>query len=279
MQRTTAREHHTPMIQNPTKLTAKREAFCHEMLKDNHQTNAALRAGYSITSASTEGSRLMQMPMIQERIAQLRAELAARTAVHPEKIVRELATIAFADVGDVLRLAHDGESLVFDFENMPPEFTRTISSIKVDTYMHGRGDRGREVRSVDVKMIDKRGALVDLAKIFGMMREQVDHNITARHDDEGLDNVDDATLAEFIRRKAGVVVREQPVVTTGEIVASVNIVGEGGSNDSGTDGQQERDANQATTGAQHVSEGAKASEGVGESEATPPTPSSQSDRR
>ena len=200
--------------ENQTKLTPKRESFCHEYLKDSNATQAAIRAGYSSKSARTEGSRLLALDDISERIEQLRAELAARTSVSPEKIVRELASIAFADIGDVLRMAHDGSSLRFDFETMPPEFTKSVSSIKVETFTEGRGERGREVRSVDLKMIDKRGALVDLAKIFGMMREQVDHNITARHDGDDLADVNDETLMDFIASK-GVIVVEPTSITPG----------------------------------------------------------------
>ena len=232
------------------------ESFCRE-----------IRAGYSVKGARSEGSRLLKLPHIQERIAVLRAELAARSSVDPEKIVRELALIGFADIGDVLRMS--GDKLTFDFQNMPPEFTKSIASIKVDTYTEGRGNRGEEVRSVDIKMIDKRGALVDLAKVFGMMREQVDHSITRSHESDEFNDVDDATLMEFINSKGSTSAQAQRTIAVEATVVAVNRV-EPTVDLSSTDEQQGDDVSNGTDPERTArTEGATAVRVVGESEATP----------
>ena len=58
----------------------KRDAFCEQYVIDHNATQAAIRAGYSPRSAGTAGSRNLDDPKIQARIAQL--EEAAAAAAH-----------------------------------------------------------------------------------------------------------------------------------------------------------------------------------------------------
>ncbi len=182
------------------KLTPRRLEFCRQYLKDLNATAAARRAGYAVKNADVEGPRLMGNAGVQQEIARLRLVLQSRTEVTPEKIVRELSLIAFSDIGDVVRLTDDG-GVHFDFSDLPPEFTKAVTQITVETFTEGRDDRATAVRQVKIKMGDKRAALVDLAKIFGMMREQVDVNITSDHDAGDFEDVSDDDLRAFIERR------------------------------------------------------------------------------
>ncbi|KKL71187.1 hypothetical protein LCGC14_2097430 [marine sediment metagenome] len=196
------------------KLTPKRLEFCRQYLKDLNATAAARRAGYAVKNADVEGPRLLGFAGVQREIARLRLELQSRTQVSPEKIVRELALIAFSDIGDVIRFVDGAAHL--DFSDLPPEFTKSVSQITVETFTEGRGDRATDIRQVKLKMNDKRAALVDLAKIMGMMREQVDVNITSDHDAADFEDVSDDDLRAFIeRRREGVAAVSQDV----EVVA------------------------------------------------------------
>lgn len=53
------------------KPAGKRELFCREYLIDLNATKAAIRAGYSLRSATMQGSRLLTKDDIKQRIAEL----------------------------------------------------------------------------------------------------------------------------------------------------------------------------------------------------------------
>lgn len=71
-------------------LTEKRERFCREILIDDNAAAAAKRAGYSTRSAKERAYQLMQTPEVQARIAELRAERAARTAITADYVLARL---------------------------------------------------------------------------------------------------------------------------------------------------------------------------------------------
>ena len=106
-------------------------------------------------------------PDVQDEITRQQAILAAQEDVTPEKIVAELAAIAFADLGDYVRIHPDGTASV-DLGNMPPGATRAIASLNTDTTSTSVG---RRVTKLRFKLHDKHAALVTLAKTLGMLQE------------------------------------------------------------------------------------------------------------
>jgi hypothetical protein len=85
--------------------------------------------------------------------------------VTPEKIVAELAVIAFSDLGDYIRVHSDGTASS-DLGDMPPCATRAIASLNTDTT---KTAAGRQTAKLRIKLHDKQAALVSLAKIFGLL--------------------------------------------------------------------------------------------------------------
>ena len=134
---------------------------------DLNASRAARDVGYATKSASVEASRLLGNADVQAEITRQRAILAAQEDVTPEKIVAELAAIAFADLGDYIRIHPDGTASV-DLGNMPPDATRAIASLNTDTSSTSAGKRVTKLR---FKLHDKHAALVTLAKTLGMLQE------------------------------------------------------------------------------------------------------------
>jgi phage terminase small subunit len=95
-------------------LKPKQDAFCGEYLVDLNGAAAAIRAGYAESGARQEAHRLLANPAIQERIAALQAERAARTAVTADKVLAEAGRIAFAKLTDVVRWGTREISVGFD---------------------------------------------------------------------------------------------------------------------------------------------------------------------
>ena len=83
-------------------MTDKQDRFCEEYMIDLNATQAAIRAGYSPKTAREQAPRLLANVSIQNRIAQLQAEQSRRTGVSADRVVRELAKIAFANASDLI---------------------------------------------------------------------------------------------------------------------------------------------------------------------------------
>ncbi|EPH7225928.1 terminase small subunit [Enterobacter asburiae] len=84
------------------KLTDKQELFAREYLKDLNGTQAAIRAGYSEKTAQEQASRLLSNVMVQDRIAELKAERNEQIGVDAAYVLRRLTEIDQMDVLDIL---------------------------------------------------------------------------------------------------------------------------------------------------------------------------------
>ena len=143
-------------------MTQKQKRFIEEYLIDLNATQAAIRAGYSPDTAKSIGSENLTKPDIQARIAKAMAERSRRTGVNADRVVMELAKIAFANIGDVADLK-TGEIK----KEVLTEDTAAIQSVKVKTF----GEDGLER---EIKMADKLKALELLGRHLGMFKDKVE---------------------------------------------------------------------------------------------------------
>lgn len=89
-------------------LTAKQAAFVKEYLVDLNATQAAIRAGYSGRTAEKIGSENLHKPEIQDAIQAAMHQRSKKTEITAERVLEELARIAFADATKLARVV-DGE--------------------------------------------------------------------------------------------------------------------------------------------------------------------------
>ena len=143
-------------------MTKKQKRFIEEYLIDLNATQAAIRAGYSPDTAKSIGSENLTKPDIQARIAKAMAERSRRTGVNADRVVMELAKIAFVNASDVI----DAETATLK-PDAAPEDTAAIQSVKVKTF----GEDGLER---EIKMADKLKALELLRKHLGMFKDKVE---------------------------------------------------------------------------------------------------------
>ena len=143
-------------------MTKKQKRFVEEYLIDLNATQAAIRAGYSPDTAKSIGSENLTKPGIQARIAKAMAERSRRTGVNADRVIMELAKIAFVNASDVI----DADTATVKADALP-EDTAAIQSVKVKTF----GEDGLER---EVKMADKLKALELLGKHLGMFKDKVE---------------------------------------------------------------------------------------------------------
>lgn len=156
-------------------LTAKQERFVAEYLVDLNATQAAIRAGYSEKTATEQGSRLLTNVKVQEAIAKGQNKTAEKLEITKDRIVEELAKIGFSNMLDYMRAGSDGDPYLY-FSDLTREQAAALSEVTVEDFKDGRGEDARDVRRIKFKLHDKKGALVDLAKMLGFMVEKHEHS-------------------------------------------------------------------------------------------------------
>lgn len=147
-------------------MTPREEAFVREYLVDLDQSKAAVRAGYSERSARELGHRLMKKPAIKREIAKAMAERAQRTNVTADRVLQEIARIAFADVRQLFR---DDGSMKPPHE-LGPEAAAAVASFDVAEM---GGDDAPLVTTKKAKLHDKVAALTLAARHLGMLNDKL----------------------------------------------------------------------------------------------------------
>lgn len=152
---------------------------------DLNGTQAATRAGYSPATANEQAARLLADVSVQARVAEIQARLAKKFEVTQDRILREYALLGFSSLGDFLRVQADGTAY-FDLSGLTKDQAATILEYQVDEYTegkagakgNGKGETGREVKRMKIKLHDKKGALDSMAKHLGMFVERIDARVT-----------------------------------------------------------------------------------------------------
>ncbi len=90
-------------------LTPRQARFVEEYLIDLNATQAAIRAGYSEATANREGSRLLSNADIAAIIATAMTKRSEKTDITAERVLREIAAMAFYDPGDLMIDTEAGE--------------------------------------------------------------------------------------------------------------------------------------------------------------------------
>jgi len=83
------------------KLTPKQQMFVAEYLVDLNATQAAIRAGYPKKTASVIGYESLTKPHIAEAVQSSMTKRSAKTDITAQKVLREIAYMAFYDVGEL----------------------------------------------------------------------------------------------------------------------------------------------------------------------------------
>jgi len=149
------------------KLSPKQQLFADEYLIDLNATQAAIRAGYSPKTADVKGSQLLRIVKVRTYIEQKMAERSRRTGINQDRVLQELAKIAFIKATDLID-PKDASVL----ENASDEDLAVIQSIKVK---ESWGEKGSSVER-EIKLADKTRSLEMLGRHLGMFNDKLDVN-------------------------------------------------------------------------------------------------------
>lgn len=149
------------------KLTKKQQMFVNEYLIDLNATQAAIRAGYSVDSAKEIGCENLTKPNIQQAIGEAMAERSKRTGINQDRVVLELAKIAFVKMTDIV----DSQGRIK--ESATEDDLACIESMK---YKSSESDTGSSIER-EIKISPKLKALELLGKHLGMWNDKIDVNV------------------------------------------------------------------------------------------------------
>ena len=152
------------------RITPMQWRFIDEYLIDMNGARSVIRAGYSRRGAKQVGSRLLRRPAIRDEIARRIAARSQRTAITADRVLEELARIAFANLMDYMRPGEGGD-LVVDFSRLSRDQAAALVEVTVED---SRRSDGREVRRIRFKLADKLAALVALGRHLGMFVDKLE---------------------------------------------------------------------------------------------------------
>ena len=142
------------MTPSSRKLTDRQRRFIGKYLINLNAVQAAIRAGYAKKSAQENAYLLLRRPGIATAIQAAMAERAERTHISQDRVLEELAAVAFFDPADVASIPLNGPE---DFARLPKHARAAIAG-------WGWNSRGNFL----VKLTPKTQTLVALAKHLGL---------------------------------------------------------------------------------------------------------------
>lgn len=189
------------------KLTPKQWRFIDEYLIDLNATQAAIRAGYSEKTAYSIGLQNLKKLEIQAEIQKRRNRLQNKLEITQERVLQELAAIAFANGADYAKVVNSGLLPTVEMiptEELPPEKLPAIAGIKANQY------------GVEVKLHDKVKALELLGKYLGTFdggpaQEQTENNLFEAIDSIGEEGFDDLPEIQQEAENDAAVVEDEEV--------------------------------------------------------------------
>lgn len=168
-------------VEESDELTDRQKEFCLHYVQIYNQTQAAIRAGYSVDTAYSIGYNLMQNPKIRAEIKRLKEIKAKAILAGPEDIVDRMMRIAFSDITDFVEFGRANVPVMTAFGPLKikdPDtgkevtVTKEINDVRfkeswmVDGAVISEVKVGRDGASI--KLQDRFKALVWLANWFEM---------------------------------------------------------------------------------------------------------------
>lgn len=138
------------------RLSPRQQRFVEEYLKDLNATQAAIRAGYAPKTADVQGPRLLGNVGVAAAIAEGKRARSERTQISADRVLEEIAAIAFAHMGQYATW-HDDRVSLTDSSEVDP---RAVSEVSQRMTRYGN--------NVGIKLHDKLGALEKLGRHLGM---------------------------------------------------------------------------------------------------------------
>ncbi|AOJ10840.1 terminase small subunit [Burkholderia mayonis] len=157
------------------KLTAKQQRFVDEYLVDLNASAAARRAGYSAKTAGQIGERLLKKVEVQHALAEAMKARCERTHITQDRVLRELARIAFFDI----RKLYNADGTLKRPDLLDDEAAAGLAGVDVVEQMTYSADGDGELTATPMltkkaKVFDKTAALTLAMRHLGMLNDKLE---------------------------------------------------------------------------------------------------------
>ncbi|MDR3561243.1 MAG: terminase small subunit [Negativicutes bacterium] len=151
------------------KLTVRQQSFVDEYLIDpTNGTQAAIRAGYSPKVAAEVACENLTKSNIREAIDKAMAKRAKRTGITQDRVLNEIAKMAFVNMADLAEWTPDGVTLKHS-EDLSIEDTACVAEVSETKNEWGT--------AVKIKLHDKKGNLELLGRHLNMFGDKLEVTI------------------------------------------------------------------------------------------------------
>lgn len=156
-------------------LNQKQKRFADEYLIDLNATQAATRAGYSAKTANEQGARLLAHVSVQAYLSARMKMRESRTEITQDKVLREIARVAFSDPRKVMTWGTQGVQLR-DSEELTDDEAAIISEVSSTASDHGI--------NLKLKTHDKLKALELLGRHLSMFKDNLSIDLSKLTDEQ-----------------------------------------------------------------------------------------------
>lgn len=148
-------------------LNHRQTRFVAEYLIDLNATQAAIRAGYSRKTAAKIGDENLRKPDIAREIKRAMDARAARSEVTQDRVLKEIAKLAFLDIAG----AFDADGALLPLKDMDPDVRAALAGLEIAEITNDEGIAIGRVKKI--KLADKIAALTLLARHMGMLNDKL----------------------------------------------------------------------------------------------------------
>lgn len=162
-------------------LPLQQQTFVKELLADpEHRQGLAYQRAYNcseVTSHAAASRLVLKEPRIGAAIQAGMAVLGHKLDVTAERVLGELAKLAFANLADYITIQEGGDAVV-DLSTLTREQAAAIAEIVVDEYVEGRGEDARDVKRVKIKLADKGQNLERLGRHLKLFTDKIEVGVS-----------------------------------------------------------------------------------------------------
>ena len=151
------------------KLTPKQKAFCEEYIVDLNGTQAAIRAKYSKKTAGVMASENLKKPNISAYIAQLAGKRSEKCEITAERVLGEIAKLAFFNRADVI----DDDGNTLPLNKWSRDQLAAVQEVTESKMFYGKR---KYVTTTKTKVADKKSSLELLGRHLKLFTDKIDLN-------------------------------------------------------------------------------------------------------
>jgi phage terminase small subunit len=141
------------------------EMFVDNIIKGLPQYEAYQKAGYKGKNEgifrSNASTLIKTNQNVIKRLAYKRAQLAKKTDITAERVIKEMAKIGFSNIQEFIESGND----IKDISELEPAIAAAVESVQADI-RHDNGKSKGYTEKVKIKLHSKLGALNSLAEIL-----------------------------------------------------------------------------------------------------------------